>query len=310
MKEDVIFTIWKRNTPLSDLIRMSVDVVQSQAGQISDILESYGALSVSITSVDGEACFDVAASVGEPRWRYQRLSALFDNNGRVEDTIKKLNVVLDSPCITTRDMEDQDWERAWLDDFKPFCIGDNLWVCPDRCTPPQLDGVNLIINPGHAFGTGRHETTYLCLEYLSKENLHNRKVIDFGCGSGILGIAAAKLGAESVIGVDIDPKAVQSAVQNAEINQVLNKVEIYSNETFEQQYEHSVGDLVIANILSNTLIELCEFISGMVSSDGILLLSGILEPQSAGVLDAYESRFEFSIRQKNQWVLLTGTPRS
>ena len=294
----------------SSYIQVSLDIDQNQAESVSDILESYGALSVTITSADSQESFDVAQP-GNPRWPEQRLCGLFEGNKDVEALLNEigLNFSLAEAPIIDR-LEDQDWEKVWLDNFKPFEVGRNLWVCPSWCQPPDKSAVNLMIDPGLAFGTGSHETTHLCLAFLSRQSLTGKSVVDFGCGSGILGIAAAKLGADSVLGVDIDPKAVRSTNDNCQANQVSDKMRGYENEAFVDLFPDFRADIVIANILANTLIELNHYISNLINKNGLLMLSGVLDSQLSEVTKAYDFRFDFSVEQNNHWLLLIGRPRN
>jgi ribosomal protein L11 methyltransferase len=179
-------------------------------------------------------------------------------------------------------------------------------VCPSWYEPKPDQGTVIEIDPGMAFGTGSHETTRLCLNYLSGADLAEKSVIDFGCGSGILGIAASKLGARFVTGVDIDQRAVQTASENALKNGVDTFTALVNDAFFAQDAQRSRADVVIANILANTLVELSVEISKLVAPGGILMLSGILSTQAGFVRAAYEWGFIFEEFQEQDWVLLVG----
>ncbi len=201
---------------------------------------------------------------------------------------------------------DKDWERAWLDEFKPINVGHELWVCPTWCSPIEPNHHNLMIDPGLAFGTGTHPTTQLCLAHLSQSKMSRKSALDFGCGSGILGIAAAKLGAMEVFGTDVDSKAIDASNTNAEVNEVSDQFTAMLNETFFQQVGEKQFDFVIANILAGTLVSLADELMSRTTSSGQLLLSGILAHQVDTVIDAYCVSFDFEKHQIGDWMLLVG----
>ncbi len=290
---------------MNGFVQVSLEVEQALAEKATEVFEASGALSVTIVSADDQQCFDVATPV-EPNWAYQRLSALFDSVQSIDSMVAKLSNLLNKkPDLVIENLEDQDWERSWLKNFRPLKVGLRLWVCPSWCEPVREHDINLIIDPGLAFGTGTHETTRLCLEYLASANLDGKKVIDFGCGSGILGIASIKLGAEYATGFDIDPRAVTASWENALLNDVPNKFRVMTTEEF---FDHSdeKGDVVIANILAQTIIEFSDKIVSMVNHQGMLLLSGILESQVDTVIRAFPEYFNFSIQVMGDWALLIG----
>jgi len=190
-------------------------------------------------------------------------------------------------------LEDQDWQLAYREHFQPQQFGNTLWVCPSWCPPPQPDACNVILDPGLAFGTGHHPTTALCLEWLAHSVQHPGArfadtVIDYGCGSGILAIAAAKLGATDIHAVDIDPQALQATRQNARLNRVEKRVHTCLPDELPPQ----PVQLLMANILSGILMRLAPTFAGQVHFGGMLLLSGILETQAAGVIDSYRRWFD------------------
>ena len=189
--------------------------------------------------------------------------------------------------------------------LSPIHIGEKLWICPSTCEPPEPEGANITIDPGMAFGTGAHETTRLCLEWLAGADMRKKSVLDFGCGTGVLGIAAGKLGAQTVVGVDIDARAVQVALENASVNGV-DSFEAFTNEEFSLVFDGKGFDVVIANILANTLIDLKDILIGFCNRKGHLLLSGILRDQSGSVTTCYADSVQFGQHDLNDWVLLTG----
>ena len=285
--------------------QVAVTAAREDADTICDWLDDEGALSVTIESANDQACFDEAIP-GNPSWEYQKLTALFDS----ESPLEKLNAqlaelpVIDPPILTK--LENQDWERIWLAQFEPVRVNDKLWICPSWIEPPNIDAVNLKIDPGLAFGTGNHPTTLLILKYLADSELESIDIIDYGCGSGILGIAGLALGARRAICVDVDPKAIQAAKQNAQINSVESSIEIMTNHQFRQRYPAARADLVLANILAGTLISLNRRLINLVSESGVIVLSGILESQALQVESAFKSDFDLHRLQLKEWIVLIG----
>ena len=206
--------------------------------------------------------------------------------------------------INTRVFKDQDWTRTWMEDFKPMQFGQRLWVYPSwEEVPEQADKTILLLDPGLAFGTGTHQTTALCLEYLDTHIKHNETVIDYGCGSGILAIAAKKLGAKQVIGIDNDPQAILASNSNAQKNTLTNNINFY----LANEAPIIKADIVIANILASILIMLSSEITQRVKAGGKLVLCGILDDQVNDVINAYQNDFTFTQPQnKDEWVLLIG----
>ncbi len=204
-------------------------------------------------------------------------------------------------------IEDKDWEREWMDNFHPMRFGQRLWICPSWREIPDPDAVNVMLDPGLAFGTGTHPTTSLCLEWLDGLDLNGKTVIDFGCGSGILAIAALKLGAKEAIGIDIDPQAIQASRDNAERNGVSDRLTLYLSDKKPQTLS---ADVVVANILAGPLRELAPVIGALPQAGGLLGLSGVLATQAEGVADAYRDVFEIDeIAEKEEWCRITATKR-
>lgn len=200
-------------------------------------------------------------------------------------------------------LEDKDWEREWMENFHPMQFGQRLWICPSWRDVPDPEAVNVMLDPGLAFGTGTHPTTALCLTWLDGQELGGQTVIDYGCGSGILGIAALKLGAGRVIGVDIDPQAIEASRENAARNGVENGVELYLPADRPQLQ----ADVLVANILAGPLRELASDIASLVKPGGRLALSGILATQAEEVRAAYLPWFEMDAPvEQEEWVRLSG----
>ncbi len=201
-------------------------------------------------------------------------------------------------------IEDKVWERVWMNDFRPIRFGKRLWICPGWCDVPDPLAVNVILDPGLAFGTGSHPTTALCLSWLDQLDLSGKCVIDFGCGSGILAIAALKLGAAQAVGIDIDPQAIQASRENAKRNDVAGRLALY---LAHEQPDSLCADVVIANILAAPLRELAPKISALTRTGGNLGLSGILSSQAPGIMEVYQHAFKFDpVVEKQEWCRITG----
>ncbi len=194
-----------------------------------------------------------------------------------------------------------------MDNFHPIQFGERLWICPSWRDIPDPDAVNVLLDPGLAFGTGTHATTALCLKWLESQDLTGKTVVDFGCGSGILGIAAIKLGAERMIGIDIDPQALEASLDNANRNGVADKLEVYLP---ENQPEFS-ADIVVANILAQPLRELYSVILGLLKPGGKIAMSGILTEQAQSVADVYAPFIELDdIAIEGDWTRVSGTKKA
>ena len=243
---------------------------------------------------------------------------LFPGDSPRETLEQDLNTTLASlhlaPC-TLLPLEDQDWERAWLADFKPMCFADHLWVCPTGMRPESDQGVIMELDPGLAFGTGTHPTTALCLEWLAQNELSGKTLIDYGCGSGILGIAALLLGAKTVYGVDNDPQALQASGDNCEKNKLdRDRFPLYLPGNFATALSNAQVqqvDIVLANILAGPLISLAQYLAAMALPEGKILLSGILREQAEDVMSAYEHWFTFDAPVfQGDWTRLSGKRNS
>lgn len=207
---------------------------------------------------------------------------------------------------------DREWTRVWEDQFQPMQMGKRLWICPSWTPPPERDAVNLLLDPGLAFGTGTHPTTAMCLKALDAAQFENARVVDYGCGSGILGIAAALLGAQRVLGIDNDPQAISASLDNAARNQV-SEAQFSASLPDPAALEHwrSSADWVVANILAGPLIELAPVLTALLAAHGRLLLAGLLEEQAEQIITAYAPEVTLAIAdQQEEWVLLAGERRA
>lgn len=285
-------------------LEVGVRLERRHVSLAEELMLAQGALAVTLTDHGDTPLWE--PGVGEtPLWEAVRLTGLFDpaiDREKLLATLALLPVV-DEP--TTNDLEDQPWERAWMDRFVPMRFGRSLWIIPSGTEPPDPDGTLLHLDPGVAFGTGTHGTTRLCLAWIDGQPLTGATLLDFGCGSGVLGIAAALKGAASVRCVDYDPQAVWATEQNALRNGVQDRV---SAELGDRPPEGAF-DVVVANILAGILVTLAEGIAGAVRPGGRLVLTGILKEQAAKVIEAFApfgAALEV-VAEDGDWVLLTGT---
>jgi len=289
-------------------IQIILETSREQCGSLEDALLDQGALSVTYVDAGDQPLFE--PDPGEtPLWDAVRLVGLFPAEAPMETVIAQLkNLYGDKfPKHRTEILEDKDWIREWMDQFQPMQFGERLWIVPSWTKPPQPDAVNLMLDPGLAFGTGTHATTSLCLQWLDANSPENLSVIDYGCGSGVLGIAALLLGCNSMCGIDIDPQALIATRQNAEQNGITDE---QYNVFLPGQAPHEEADMVLANILAGPLITLAGDISSRVKSGGHLILSGILSSQAQDVLAAYQAEFDFEpVAEQDGWVRLAGTKR-
>lgn len=270
---------------------------------VESVLEESGAQAITLQDAGDQPLLEPLP--GEtPLWSLVRIKALFAAD-------------VDQGCIESRlrdrapgfyghwqSLKDREWERVWLERFKPRRYGQRLWIIPSESRPQSEHAINVILDPGMAFGTGDHATTNLCLQWLDSAQLRNKRVLDFGHGSGILAIAAKKLGAVYVTGVDIDPQAILAGRKNAASN------ELYEGIEFSEHPPQTCFDVLIANILAGPLIELAQKLSTYLDTGGKIALSGILVDQVSAVQLAYSPwiRWE-SMRELDGWALICGTRR-
>ncbi|MGL4615322.1 MAG: 50S ribosomal protein L11 methyltransferase [Shewanella sp.] len=288
-------------------IQLRINTNSDDAEAISDVLMEAG--SVSITFEDGKDTPIFEPKLGEtPLWRDTVVVALFEAETDLTPTIeflKTLPFLGEDFSHKIEQIEDKDWVREWMDNYHPIQFGKRLWICPSWREVPDPSAVNVILDPGLAFGTGTHPTTALCLEWLDSLDLRNEEVIDFGCGSGILAVAALKLGAKKVTGIDIDYQAIDASKANAERNAVADKLELYLP---EDQPADLKADVLVANILAGPLRELAPLIAERVKPGGKLALSGLLKEQAQEISEFYDQWFDMDeAAHKEDWSRLTGT---
>jgi len=280
---------------------------QSQIELIEEVLLALGAYSVSLTDAADEPLFEPPPGA-TPLWQQMMVTALFAADTDQDALLLQLaDQIGDIPeGLYLEPLEDKPWERAWMDDFHPMQFGNRLWIVPSWAEAPNPNAVNLRLDPGLAFGTGTHETTSLCLTWLEGLDLTGKTLLDFGCGSGVLAIAALLLGAKEVYACDIDPQAIIATRENAKLNGVENRLHCMLPEALpQQQYQ-----VIVANILAEPLVELAPQLLNYCQPNGVFGLSGILLDQAPLVRQAYEEDATlYPDTHLGEWVLVQGQRR-
>lgn len=282
-------------------------IPRAKLADVENQLEALSALSISLEDAGDQPLLEPAP--GEtPIWDEVTVVALFDKSSDTDLVNAALSHHLPLEHWQVKTIEDQDWERAWMDQFEPIRFGQHLWICPSWHEPPDPSATNLILDPGLAFGSGTHPTTALCLKWLDAHPPKNKRVIDYGCGSGVLAVSALLLGANEVTGVDIDPQALQASRDNAEKNNIPESdLRLYTPDTVPDK----PADLLLANILSGPLISLAPTLADHIKKEGDIVLSGILDDQVQAVADAYKPWFDIiSVSNHDGWACLTGKKRN
>ncbi|MDX1456148.1 MAG: 50S ribosomal protein L11 methyltransferase [Marinobacter sp.] len=290
-------------------IQLQIPADPDNADQLEDLLMEMGADAVSMEDAADQPLYEPDPGT-TPLWQQTRVTGLFSSDTNIDQLCASLRdawhqqTQQDLADIDVSLVEDKDWERAWMDDFKPMKFGDRLWIVPSWHAAPDPDAANLLLDPGLAFGTGTHPTTALCLAWLDGKDVQDQQVIDYGCGSGILGLAALLLGARHVIGVDTDAQALEASRDNARRNQVEdNRLDLY----LPEHEPDTQADVLLANILAQPLISLAGHLASRVKPGGHLVLSGILSNQAREVMEAYEPWFTMDEPvQQEDWIRLTG----
>ena len=320
------------STTTSPWLQIKLRVGKIHLEKLEDALLAAGALSVTLKDDADQPLFEPDLN-HPPLWDDLQVTGLFAGDTNVEQALIIATAEYGSslPTYKLEWLEDKDWERSWMDNFKPIACGKRLWICPSWVQPPDPNAINLKLDPGLAFGTGNHPTTWMCLNWLEAQNLNGKIVLDFGCGSGILAIAALLLGADSAIGVDTDPQALTASRENSKNNLIIEqKLRLFLPEEFIKQYPLKNSDKVInqvienkdsaendlsadislANILAGPLVELAPNLAQSTKIGGLLCLSGILKEQAEQVKSAYEPYFEMlDPIFLEEWVCLTGFKR-
>jgi ribosomal protein L11 methyltransferase len=289
--------------------QLKINVKAEHAEAVGDMLSANKAQAV--TFVDAKDTPMYEPKPGEVLlWPDTQVVGLFNASDDLSLVIKNLQKakMLGNDFVHVVDqLEDKDWEREWMVNFHPMQFGSRLWICPSWLDAPDPTAVNILLDPGLAFGTGTHPTTSLCLQWLDQADVKDKTVVDFGCGSGILAIAALKLDAEKVIGIDIDPQALQATMDNASRNKVESRLSVF----LPADQPELKADIVMANILAAPLKELSAVISNYCAKHGQLIMSGILIEQAEDVKSHYENQFTFQPTEiQGEWVRLSAQKTS
>ena len=289
-------------------LQLRINTSSEYAESVGDMLSANG--SQAVTYVDAKDTPMYEPKPGEIMlWPDTQVVGLFEADADMKSILQRLGkakVLGPDFKYKLEPLEDKDWEREWMDNFHPMQFGERLWICPSWRDVPDPDAVNVMLDPGLAFGTGTHPTTALCLRWLDGIDMAGKTVVDFGCGSGILALAALKLGAERVVGVDIDPQALQATKENARRNGVEDRLDVY----LQQDQPELEADVVMANILSGPLLELQSVITNYCKSKGLLVLSGILAEQVSKIEDAYSQDIVLEPSAiDGEWARVSGSKR-
>ena len=289
-------------------LQVRLAITPEQAAFYEDALLDVGAVSVTFMDAEDQPIFEPDLGT-TPLWTHTHLLALFEGDADAEQVLAHLRLLTgdELPEHQIERIEDQDWERSWMDNFQPMRFGRRLWIVPSWHAAPEPDAVNLLLDPGLAFGTGTHPTTALCLQWLDAQPLQGCSVLDFGCGSGILAIAALLLGAERAVGTDIDPQALEASRDNANRNGIdPAQFPVY----LPQDLPAEQADVVVANILAGPLVQLAPQITALVKPGGRLALSGVLAEQADEVRAAYADAFVLDpTAEQDGWVRISGVRR-
>ncbi len=291
-------------------LQFKIETSQQDAELWQERLEEVGAAAILLLDAGDQPLLEPPPGA-TPLWDHVIVNGIFTADSDV-DALAEFFVThygLDAQCYKTELLEDKDWERAWMDHYHPMRFGTRLWVVPSWCPAPEPDAVNLLLDPGLAFGTGTHATTALCLEWLDSLELQGCTVIDYGCGSGILAIASLLLGAHQAIAIDNDPQALLATRDNAQRNGVADRLRVFAPD----EVPESVGpaDVIVANILAGPLIALAPKLTSMLQPGGRIALSGLIRSQVEDVQEAYEDSFlmEPATVRDEDWCRLSGVRR-
>lgn len=295
----------------SGWLQLELSVAKEQLDVLEDALLQLGALAISLLDGADEAVFEIERT-DKPVWSQVRLQVLFSGDQEKDALMANLSIALadrDPDSWQLNFLPDQNWLRTWMDRYEPLCFGGRLWVCPSWKEEPQHAEFILKLDPGMAFGTGTHPTTTLCLEWLVSQSLAGLKLVDYGCGSGILAIAALVMGADFTLAVDNDPLAVKNCRENSD-NNGFGEAKLKSVGVDEANAADYRADIVIANILAGPLVQLAPVLEAHSLPGSQLILSGLLTEQIDDVIAAYSHDYEFStpITQEG-WAMLHAVHR-
>ena len=287
--------------------QLKIQIAPEQIKSVEQRLLDQGALSVTYLDAEDQPVFQKEPG-STPLWDNTSLVSLFDKKTDLEELLDWLTAhpaVNNKSKLKIETIQDQEWERTWMADFHPMQFGEKLWICPSWKNPPDPDAVNIMLDPGLAFGSGTHATTALCLKWLEAAAVKDAKIIDYGCGSGVLAIAAALLGAHKVHAVDNDPQAIAATVDNSFRNEISdNIITAYLPEALPELQ----ADILLANILAEPLMDLAAKFAQLVRPGGNVVLSGLMEDQVKSVMASYRRWFDMDEPvQDQEWVLISGT---
>ncbi|KUM39786.1 50S ribosomal protein L11 methyltransferase [Pseudomonas sp. EpS/L25] len=285
-------------------LQVRLALTPAQAETYEDLMLELGAVSVTFMDAEDQPIFEPDLGT-TPLWSQTHLLALFEGDTDAAALEQRVRLLANGLTYEVERLEDQEWERSWMDNFQPMRFGQRLWIVPSWHEAPEPEAVNLLLDPGLAFGTGTHPTTSLCLQWLDGEPVAGRQVLDFGCGSGILAIAALLLGAERALGTDIDVQALEASRENANRNGIdPARFPLY----LPADLPSEPADVVVANILAGPLVGLAEQITRLTRVGGRLALSGILAEQAEDVRAAYAGSFDLEpTATLDGWVRISGT---
>lgn len=281
------------------LLRLTVEAAASELAE--ELLLFAGAVSCSLTDAADTPLLEPEPGQ-TPLWPELVITGMFEQSADLQPLLPRLESALGRQLwsMEVSPLEAQQWERVWMRDFAPVSVADGFWIVPSFAEPPDPAAINLSIDPGLAFGSGSHATTMLCLQWLGRQNLQDKTVLDYGCGSGILAIAAALLGAGEVVALDIDPQACLATRDNAERNGVASRMSIRDDDAVSS----GSFDVVVANILLSPLLDRAGLFADLLPDGGLLALSGVLVEQETQLRTVYDARFAKSeIVRLNDWLL-------
>jgi ribosomal protein L11 methyltransferase len=293
--------------------QLKIQIIPEHVDFIEPQLLAAGAVSITYLDAEDQPVFQEELD-STPLWDSLVLCALFEEDTELGELLSWLGSnasIVNRASLEVEKIEDQAWERSWMDNFSAMQFGEKLWICPSWQEPPDPTATNIMLDPGLAFGSGSHATTALCLQWLATQDLQGKDIVDYGCGSGILAIAAALLGAQSVEGVDNDPQAVLATNDNCERNGLLQgRVGTFLPEEYDSISTPESVDILLANILAAPLLSLASKFASLVKPHGSIVLSGLLAEQADAITEVYSEWFEMSAAvQREDWIRLSGIKR-
>ena len=292
-------------------LQIHITVDQAQVDFTETLLSSLGAVSVTLDDAENQDLLEPLP--GEtPLWNKVIVTGIYAQEDDEEIDVQALETFISAQMPDTplryEFMEDQEWERTWMDAYEPIQIAEKFWIVPEWMEAPEADAVNIKLDPGLAFGTGNHASTFLCLQWLGKTDVKDKIVIDYGCGSGILAVAALLLGAKKAYATDIDPQAVLATKQNAELNGVLDRLYVGLPEEFNKELGDIKADVFVANILAGPLMMLAPEFATLVKAESEFALAGVIDEQVDDVSSIYVNYFDILEVEKRDeyWCRISG----